>query len=626
MGIRKLTNFFLVLDIETSTEYGEDGLPINTWLSYGYCSLYNTNAETLQSCYFREWHTLKTFFQQIQLTYAGYDITCYAHNLAFEFDFLIKNIGNGYEILANSSHSIISGRIKGVPNIIFKCSYQLTGVSLKRLGELICFPKLESEYRTIYPTDNVTEEEKEYCKRDIDIVARYICEVFLPKYGSLKNIPLTKTGVVRQKLREFNKQNGVSEWDINPPEECYPAMLKSFRGGITITNPMFTNRFLKNVHCYDITSSYPYVMLKNVFPVKIRKTLINNVEAMNIYPFWIARIRIFNIKSKYQWQWLSYSTCIDYSPNTLLFNGKIVESEYIDLYLCNVDFENIKNTYTYDFIEIEEFYECSRVSRIAPPVRKTLEHYATHKYECKKEYKKNPCLETEREYALSKGDFNSIYGMMVQKLTNNKFEIDINSEWTEIGEPYHFKKNRHLCKNFLYGIYITAYARYNLLTAIVTNCPHTFVYADTDSIKFIGSNDFEDTNTPLTEYSNVEALAPLGTFDYEGDYEMFITLGAKKYAHVNNGICSMTVAGLPKTQQINDIFKFKLNTDFKNCKLGKKYLINDNQSLGVGGVALYPTNYLLNMTTSDLLYIENEQKMFKDFVQLYKLGDYIYEK
>ena len=54
----------------------------------------------------------------------------------------------------------------------------------------------------------------------------------------------------------------------------------------------------------------------------------------------------------------------------------------------------------------------------------------------------------------SKNELNSIYGMMVQKLTNPEYYIDDNYLWHEKENNYKIK-NKKLNRNFLYGIYIT---------------------------------------------------------------------------------------------------------------------------------------------------------------------------
>ena len=50
--------YFLVCDIETSTLRDDDGAPVLTWLSYGYCILYNIDFMKIDICYFREWDEL----------------------------------------------------------------------------------------------------------------------------------------------------------------------------------------------------------------------------------------------------------------------------------------------------------------------------------------------------------------------------------------------------------------------------------------------------------------------------------------------------------------------------------------------------------------------------------------
>ena len=87
---------------------------------------------------------------------------------------------------------------------------------------------------------------------------------------------------------------------------------------------------------------------------------------------------------------------------------------------------------------------------------------------------------------LSKNDVNGIFGMTVQKIIQPEYYVDEFFIWQEKNAEYKQIEDAHLKRNFLFGIYILAYSRHNLLKAIVENCPISFVYADTDSIKFIG--------------------------------------------------------------------------------------------------------------------------------------------
>lgn len=647
--MKNLTTFFLVLDIETSVKNVENDSkiePICTWLSYGVIKLYSMKFETADICKFRTWEELYDFLKYISMKFSYYKIICYCHNLSFEFDFLIKNISKPKTILTNTTHNIISSILEDFENIEFRCSYQLTGYSLRKIGSIIGMEKLDSDYRTIYPYSEITKSEWDYCERDCDIVALYITKE-LSNYKNIFKIPYTKTGRVRILLKENYKiYENNPEWDLLPDEECYNAMLKAFNGAITISNPFFTNKILKNVHSYDETSAYPYVGFMEYFPYTIKKQ--ENFKNEDIYKhkFWIAKMRFNNIQQKYSWAWLSISKMEkfdDYSCE--FFNGKLLHGDYIERYITNIDFETINLSYNYTDFEVLELYVCEKYSKMPRCYVETMLYCANKKYELKKQLKKDPeNIDIQRDYMLSKNDFNSIgYGVHVQKLTNPNFQIDENYIWHDITTEYK-KTDKHIKRNFLYGIYITAYARRNLIKGIVKNCPYTFVYADTDSIKFIGENKFENTNDKLQEpYKNIDSVKDLGKFDYECTYEKFITLGAKKYAYVINNSLHLTVAGLPKndTQYIKDIKDFKCGQIFNNCKLGKKYLFDnisfelnengnivnyikddsiltfykENDIISNGGVALYPTSYKLDMTKIDKQYTQFIQKNFKNVIE-----------
>ena len=661
--MKQLGIAFMVLDIETSTliEKMSDGrkLPTTTWLSYGFCKLYSVKGVTISKCDFRDWSTLAEYFVEVENKYLGYEICCYIHNLGYEFDYLIKNISRPMKMITNSTHNIISATLEKFPQIKFLCSYQLSGHSLAKIGEQVGLPKLESEYRTITPYDKITQEEWDYCERDCDIVSKYVVDVCLKEYGLLRSIPLTKTGRVRLKVRHFySKLEGEQDWDYMPDEDCYDAMCDAFAGGIVISNPFFTDLHLKNVHSYDETSAYPYALLKEQYPYSIHKVHSFTKSSLTEYRFWIAKIKFINISSKYPWGWLSISKMKDYAKKAQFFNGKLISAEYCVRTICSVDFENICNTYDFQDYEIEEFYPCDKFSYMPSPYVDTVIYYSQRKYELKIELSKleegtQEHHDCSREYMLAKNDFNSIYGMTVQKLVQEEYYIDENFVWHKKDLKYIKNPKKHLRRNFLFGIYITAYSRRNLLRGIVRNCPYSLVYSDTDSIKFIGENIFVDTNEKLQEeYLKYPSLSKLGNFEYEGTYQDFKTLGAKKYCYTSNGRVFLTVAGLPKsktidTDYINNIDDFKCNTIFSDCKLAKRYIYNDMSFLaddfvvsdivksstseyiarnGIstsGGVALYPTSYKLDMTLGDMLYVSYCRDYLKTYLKNHNLEEYV---
>lgn len=672
--MRTCTYFFMVLDIETSTLKNKIGEPVATWLSYGYNCLYKLDGECIDRCYFRDWEELRKYYNYISNRFLNFKMLCYVHNLGYEMEYIMKNLSKPVKFLTNSTHQFISATLEDFPSIEFRCTAKLSAKKLEDIGEELGFKKLHSDYRFILPKDEITAKEKKYCMRDCDIVAKYISKEMIKEFHQLSNIPYTKTGRVRGTYnsfyRKYVKEYGEPIWDLYPPENCYKAMNDAFSGGITISNPMFTAIPLKNVHSYDISSSYPFAQLSEEYPYTIEKVDSPTKEMLKDR-FWIAKIKFKNISSKYTWQWLSISKLNDFDETTAkFFNGKLISANYCTRTITNVDFDTINLTYNYDDFEVLEFYKMEKYGKLPKPYIDTILFYADGKYNAKQKLKEFEEKYGENhteyfnqllEYTKVKNDFNSIYGMTVQKIIQEEYYIDDDFVWRKINKEYK-QLSKHLKRNFLFGVYTTAYARYNLIKAIVTNCPYTFVYADTDSIKFIGINTFIDTNKSLPmEFKTIKSVSSLGRFEYEGTYDEFLTYGAKKYGYMRDNILHLTVAGLPKSgekckfkilyngKEISNFYKkitnFKLGVIFKNCKLGKKYIVNnkyfelndnfepvniknqdeetskflyDNGIKTGGGVALFECSYTLSMTNIDMYIV----KQHHDFLESYIKGLY----
>lgn len=652
--MRLCSYYFLVLDIETSTQ--EVNGDFMVWLSYGYLNLYNVKGERIETNFFRDWGEYTFLLKNYGRKFYGYELLVYVHNLSYEFDFLIKNVSPPDKIMTNSTHNIISGTLQKFPQFRYMCTYQLSGLSLREIGKILNFPKLESDYHNYFPDDEIDETDKEYCCRDCDIVAKYIVETQLKEYSLLKNIPYTKTGRVRKRLKdhykEYVKEHGYPDWDLMPDEQCYEAMKRAFSGGVVISSLYTTNVVIDNVRCFDITSSYPYAMLKEEFPYTIEKADTFTVTDIETTKFWIAKIRFYNITSKFTWQWLSISKMDYFDVNSEFFNGKLMCSPLIERTITSVDFEIIKMTYDFSDIEVLEFYPCKKYSKIPEPYEKTILEVAEKKHSLKekREAMKNAGVSEEdeeyrdisKEYMLAKNDFNSIYGMLVQDLVQNEFYVDENFIWHKKDVKYK-QSPKHIGRNFLFGVFVTAYARRNVLRGAVINCPETLCYIDTDSLKFVGDFPFHQTNELLDEkYLSNPAVSDLGQFDEEDGYLQFKTLGAKKYAYVSeDGKVRLTVAGLPKQKDkgkyyLDRIEDFSPGVIFEKCKIGKKYVVGntifeydydtetmtnkktinwaevfcrDNNVLTGGGVVLTPVDYALDMTKNDKMHIEHYDKM-----------------
>ena len=102
------------------------------------------------------------------------------------------------------------------------------------------------------------------------------------------------------------------------------------------------------------------------------------------------------------------------------------------MYITNIDFDSINLIYTYNDFEILEFYPLKKYSKLPQAFFELIKKYAQPKYELKKKLKiiekekgenSEEYIATNTEYMKSKNKLNSIYGMMVQKLTNPEYYI-----------------------------------------------------------------------------------------------------------------------------------------------------------------------------------------------------------
>lgn len=532
----------------------------------------------------------------------------------------------------------------------------MTNLPLKKLPEVygLKVEKLvgDLDYSKIrhYKT-NLTEKEMKYCEYDCLVVYEYIKKE-LEQYGIVKNIPLTSTGHVRRELKEEVQENwkyrNKVRKAVNVDGHIYNLLVESFAGGYTHANWIYANEIIKNVTSYDFTSSYPYVMVTHKFPsTEFRKCNIVKKEQMLKSMAYILVVKFKNISCKYYNNFISQNKCRRIR-GAKYDNGRLISAEEIEIVLTDVDFYFITTTYNCEYEILESYF--SRYDYLP----KDFIEFILEKYVIKTKYK--GIEEKKLEYNLEKAKFNSLYGMAVTNNIKDIVVFDNELGWSEIpmknDEILHSleKEKKQGFLSFAYGVWVTAWARYNLLTNVIQQDKFC-VYCDTDSMKLKEGYDkkaIEEYNKKVLEKIDIvskeleidkEKFAPIdskgkkhiiGLFDFDGFYEEFITQGAKKYAvtrYVDNKkintdtnvlkkgkekslILEITVAGVPKTgskalknlDEFKDdfVFDFKYtnknllmyNDDMKNFNL-KDYEGNKVEVKEKYGCALIPTTYVL---------------------------------
>ena len=531
----------------------------------------------------------------------------YVQNLSYEFQWICQ-LFKWKKVFALDNRIPLSALTKS--GIEFRCSYRLSGYNLEKMGEHLTKYKVQKmvgdlDYDLLrLPADPfhgfagtpLTDKEMGYCINDVRVLSSYIREK-IENDGGITKIPLTKTGYVRQYCREHiyadhkSKQfkhyrELMQKLTIEPFE--YIILREGFQGGFTHANAYYVGKTLHNMWGSDYCSKYPSIMVARLYPmgkgemipIKTKEDFLFNLENYCC----VFRIRLHNVQPKILYEnYLSYSKCRNVEK-PVLNNGRIVSAACLDTTITNVDYEILKEVYTWDEdkTEIGVFYRYKKGYLPTEFVKCILEFYRI-----KTELKD---LEgQEVEYMQGKENLNSCYGMTVTSIIREMFTFMDSDElgtWIsetpnreEVIEKYNNSINRFLF--YPWGVFITAYSRYDLWMNGILKVKDDYVYSDTDSVKFLHPEDHQDFIIEFNRQIGEDLLKamrfhgldpklltpktiegkekPLGVYEIDSKYSRFKTLGAKRYLteDMQTGEIKMTVAGLPKKSGKSYISKYK---------------------------------------------------------------------
>lgn len=587
-----------------------------------------------QACFGRNVEELRTLFEQIRGE--NWKI-CFVHNLGIEFQCLLRNICSDLEVFALKPRHPVYARSEEL-KIEFRCSYKLTNLSLAKAGEEYgCkHAKACGDLQYDKPRNSFTEltpEELNYCEMDV-IVLNELIEKHCETYGTPANIPLTSTGKVRREGKKiFESDNSYHKKIVNMSPKTFNefnALVHAYMGGQTHANPLAIGRKISQVFSADISSSYPTSILCEKFPMsRFTETTRFDISKLSEDSAFIYDITFTNLQRSVCNTYLSKSKAIEIEggKDNIYDNGKITFCRKCRFILTDVDMLIVQRAY--DF-EAEGFsFKVNHAYRAKKDYldRRFLDFVLKY-YEAKTKLKN--VVGREDEYRIAKEYINSLYGCMVQNLCKDEVIFDNVAGWKvdeiapknipETEQVKNFEDVMHekygMRKTFLsyaWGVYVAAYARYNLMTNLL-NIDTDVVYCDTDSIKFTRESNFEkifehndiidEKMRKMCEARNIDfertrptdkngVRHPLGHFEVDGVYEFFKTYGAKRYCvkyakdERNNpkkwGKTEITVAGVSKKNgseyiEENGFDSFTKETSFNTDFSGKLILYyNDNQ-------------------------------------------------
>lgn len=650
-GKKAYKKTFSTFDIE-STSTILDGEP------YGFMYIWQMCVGGI-CVYGRTWGEWVLFLQNLKKAMRFSDnspMIIYVHNLAFEYQFIYQILDTyfeGAEVFSTSRRKPLS--VRSPYGIEFRCSYKLSNMSLNKAtttehGCLYIKADGDLDYDIKrYPSTPLTDIEFSYCMNDVLSLYYYIEMKLLNDNDTLLTIPLTSTGYVRRDCRNECKKD-KTYMNLYQKNRLVPAVYELLkeagRGGDTGANRYLAGQLIDNVDSFDVTSSYPYVMLTQYYPVTKfypYGEVENEQELDDIckHRCVLFRICFTNLRLKHTSvdAYLPLSKALAIEGKRRVANGRILSAQRIIYTLTEIDWEIVKDLYDYDSISISSIYTAKR-GELPNALKRVILYYFRKKCE----------LSIQRDHAKAIGDLVSyeLFSYLYMKIKNKlngifgmiytdpvRDEIDVNDgEWNVILadikkslKQYEDGKNNFLV--YAWGVWTTAHARFHLQTLLHLTGDET-IYWDTDSSKAritpYHLRLIEEENKRIIEickekgaYVKIDnAVFYLGTYEHEtknASYKNFKTLGAKKYAYTNSeGKLKCTISGVAKSnsllhpdgaRELGDISNFKLGFTFREAggltlyyvkkPLEKRYI--DGHEVYTGsGIATQQSTYTIGIT------------------------------
>ena len=666
----------IAADTETSKshEVSSDSMPNHVCAWTISIRAYHCNIVTL---YGSKPSEMMDAFEKIRAALPGDDFYVYFHNLAYDYVFLrlflFGRFGVPKKLLATKPHYPIMMKFDN--GMFLKDSLILAGCKLERWANDLNVHHKKAvgswDYDAIRDQGcTFTRAELRYIENDTLALVECIDALCVNLHKTIYSIPYTATGIPREELRERAKQyKGHDEFLRKALSyEQFIKFQKLYHGGYSHSNRFFIGDFLDDdiTACRDFASSYPFCLIAYKYPSGAFKPLGKNVKPEYIlrnsdnYAF-AFKISFMNIRLKEHYTpmpALQASKC-EHSINMKVDNGRILQSGYCTLYICELDLEVIASQYTWDDCLCTEV-EVSRKDYLP----RWFTDYAFELFRAKCELKPNSKKDPV-SYALAKSRLNSLYGLCCQRSIRENFveitepgEYKMNQDgymaWYESGE-YRIDYDQDLQKeyekylnnpntvlNYQIGCWCTAYAFRNLF--LLGDCvkkvykedntlaypPHWY-YSDTDSCY---SDEWDEDkiaayNENCKKLLKANGYGPvvvngkeywLGVAEPDSEYSEFCVLGSKRYAgrSVEDNKLHITVAGVPKKGAEclkDDLHKFQKHFIFDGIttgKLGHFYLFRkdgifiDNFGNEVGdSIDLQPCDYHLDA-------VDKEEWLFTD--------------
>lgn len=351
-------------------------------------------------------------------------------------------------------------------------------------------------------------------------------------------------------------------------------------------------------YSYDARSEYPYVMICKKFPMTGFTLYTDKVKTISQFDTIRSKgyallfdLHLFEIEcyDNVTVPYIPFSKVQQISGYSL-DNGRVLRADYLKLTCTEIDLDIILDQYKINKKAINNLY-VSEYSYLPTPI---VNHVRDGFYtKCGFEERKE---KGTYYYERCKNELNGNFGMLYtdpvrEEIIRHEKLID-GKRWTtqtpdieSALAKFYNSRNSFLC--YQWGVWTTAHARYHH-QKLIDAFGDEFIYGDTDSAKGTDidggvakrvakiNSDIEKECIPRKAYydmKNGERLY-MGVFVQEKSMTDFKTLGAKKYAYVDDtgelhvtvsGVVKKNAKGITSAQELGDISRFDLNMTWSEC-------------------------------------------------------------
>lgn len=516
--------------------------------------------------------------------------TFYFHNLKFDSEFIIYYLlTNGFthviereDITDNTFTTVISdlGQFysltvyfkkgnKKVHKVTFIDSLKIIPFSVDAIAKSYNLPisKLKIDYKKERPKNpELTEEEKDYIKNDVLIVAKALKVTF--------DKGLTKMTRASDALSDYKEIVGKRKFEHYFPILDYEIdkdLRKAYKGGFTYLNPIYKEKDVSSGVVLDVNSLYPSVMYEKMLPFGEPVFYEGEYKEDKVYPLYIQQISCSFELKKNKIPTIQMKNTIGFVGNEYLTSSN---NKILTLTMTSVDLKLFFEQYdVYD-----KTYECGwKFKGIYGLFTDYIDKWVKEKNEGT--ITKNKGQRTNAKLML-----NSLYGKFAKST-----EIGSKSPYLGEDDIVHYKIEEKEKTNGIYipiGCFITAYAREKTIRtsqlikdySINKYGKDLYIYSDTDSIHTLLSIE------ELKQFCEIDGVE-LGKWKHEASFTKAKFIRQKCYLEEIDGEMKITCAGLPKTCYDNVEWE-KFKTGFScDGKLTFKHV--------KGGVILVDTQFTI---------------------------------